>query len=139
MMNRQDISEADWRERPLRIWQQNCRKSDMNQFHVINQLDPKRFDICFIQEPHIDFLGNTKVPNSWTAIYPPTHYKKDGGCTRSITLVSPYLSSSNWMDLRIDLPDVTAIQIWGKFGTIRFFNIYNDCNHSKSIDTLKKW
>jgi hypothetical protein len=111
----------------------------MNQLHVINSLNPKIFDICFIQEPYLDFLNNTRAPTGWTTIYPPTHFKAESERTRSIILVSPHLATSNWMDLRIDSPDVTGIQIWGEFGTIRFFNIYNDCDHSASIDTLKKW
>jgi hypothetical protein len=43
------------------------------------------------------------------------------------------------MDLRINSPDVTAIQVWGDFGTIRMFNIYNDCEHSDGIAILSRW
>jgi hypothetical protein len=112
-------NESNNREaRPLRVWQQNCRKSDMNQLHVINSLNPKIFDICFIQEPYLDFLNNTRAPTGWTTIYPPTHFKAESERTRSIILVSPHLATSNWMDLRIDSPDITGIQIWGEFGTI---------------------
>src|SRR5215470_2107565 len=90
--------------RQLRLWQQNCRKSATNQQHVINSLNPDTFDLCFIQEPYIDFLGNTRAPTGWKVIYPPTHFR-NGKHTRSVTLVSPKLATSNWMDLRIDSPD----------------------------------
>jgi len=54
-------------------------------------------------------------------------------------LVSPRIESSKWMDLRINSPDVTGIQIWAEFGTLRIFNIYNDGDHSHSTETLQKW
>src|SRR6266487_2186416 len=104
--------------RQLKIWQQNCRKSLINQQHVINSLSPNKFDLCLIQEPYIDFLGNTRAPTGWRVIYPPTHLREREH-TWAIVLVSPRLATSNWTDLRIDSPDVNAIQIWGEFGTIR--------------------
>src|SRR3954471_17708922 len=122
----------------LRIWQENCQKSNINQQHLINQLDPNLFDLCLIQEPYIDFLMNTHAPGGWRVIYPPKHKDSDERSC-SITLVSPKLATSNWMDLRIDSPDITAIQVWGAFGTVCIFNIYNDCEHSGSIETLRKW
>jgi hypothetical protein len=115
----------------LRLWQQNCRKSDINQQDLINQLDPQLYDICLIQEPYIDFLKNTRAPSGWKVVYPPQHRTSDDR-TRSVTLVSPRLATSNWMDLRVDCPDVTAVQVWGPFGTVRIFNVYNDCEHSGS-------
>jgi ribonuclease HI/endonuclease/exonuclease/phosphatase family metal-dependent hydrolase len=126
--------------RQLRIWQQNCRKSLVNQIHVINSLNPEHFDLCLIQEPYIDFLGNTRAPNGWKVIYPPTHRGADGHArTRAVTLISPRLATSNWADLYLDSPDVTAIQIWGSFGTIRVFNAYIDCEHSNGLEIIKKW
>src|SRR6266487_2347722 len=122
----------------LRIWQQNCRKSLINQQHVINSLSPMIFDICLIQEPYIDFLNNTRAPTGWKVIYPPTRFT-EGARTRAVTLISPKLATTKWLDLRIDSPDITGIQIWGDFGTIRILNIYNDCEHSASIDTLRRW
>jgi ribonuclease HI len=84
-------------------------------------------------------LKNSRAPNGWTPVYPPTHFKADQDRTRSLILVSPRLNTSNWMDLRVDSPDVTAIQMWGDFGTIQIFNIYNDCDHSRSIEVVRKW
>lgn len=124
----------------LRIWQQNCRKSLINQLHVINSLNPELYDICLIQEPYIDFLGNTRAPGNWRVIYPPTHLGEDSHArTRAVTLISPRLATSNWENLRINSPDVTAIQIWGEFGTIRIINAYVDCEHSQALQTIERW
>src|SRR6202040_1378420 len=75
-------------------------------------------------------------------ILPPSHNRPrtDGTMpTRSAILVSPRLDTAQWMDLSIDSPDVTGIQIWGDFGTIRLINIYNDCKHSAAIHTVRAW
>src|SRR4051812_37337602 len=110
--------------RQLRIWQQNCRKSLENQLHLINSLNPSEYDICLIQEPYIDPFKNTRAPTGWRTIYPPTHLIDNLPTTRSLILVSPRLATSAWMDLRINSPDISALQIWGTFGTILIFNIY---------------
>jgi hypothetical protein len=34
---------------------------------------------------------------------------------------------------------MVGMEIWGPFGTIRIINIYNDCEHSQTIETLKQW
>jgi hypothetical protein len=124
--------------RQLKIWQQNCRKSLVNQLHMSNSLRTSEFDLCLIQEPYIDFLNNTQAPRGWRVIYPPTRYK-NGPPTRSVILISPTIATANWTDLYIDSPDVTAIQIWGDFGTLRIFNVYNACEHNNSIDIVKEW
>src|SRR5262249_51654522 len=96
------------------------------------------YDLCFIQEPHIDFLNNTRAPPGWRTIYPPRH-RTGNDHTRAITLISPKLNTSHWKDLCIDSPDITGIEIWGPFGTVTLINIYNDCTHSGNIETLTKW
>jgi hypothetical protein len=131
-------SEDDTGTQQLKIWQQNCRKSLVNQLHVINSLNPDSFDICLIQEPYIDFINNTRAPAGWKVIYPPTRYT-NGDRTRSVILVSPRLATSNWMDLCINSPDVTAIQLWGSFGNLMILNIYNDCEHADSLKTIEEW
>src|SRR5436190_15629545 len=126
--------------RQLKIWQQNCRKSLVNQLHVINSLNPEQFDLCLIQEPYIDFLGNTRAPNGWKVIYPPTHLHDNGHArTRAVTLISPRLATSNWADLHINSPDINGIQLWGASGTIRIFNAYIDCEHSHGIEMIDEW
>ncbi|TDL30109.1 hypothetical protein BD410DRAFT_692205, partial [Rickenella mellea] len=116
----------------LRIWQQNCRKSLINQSHVVNSLDPQVYDICCIQEPYIDFLGNTRAPTGWIVVYPPARYENRERI-RSVILLSPRLRTSHWIDLRVNSPDITAIQLRGDFGTIQLFNAYIDCEHSRAL------
>lgn len=36
-------------------------------------------------------------------------------------------------------PDITAIQLSGGFGRLRLFNIYNACEHSKTLDKLDEY
>ena len=45
----------------LHIWQQNLNKSDKAQYDLINMPLHKSWDILALQEPYIDFFGNTKV------------------------------------------------------------------------------
>src|ERR1700730_10112971 len=126
----------------LRIWQQNCRRSLDNMLHVVNSLNPNLFDLCPIQEPHIDFLNRTRAPNGWRTILPPSHSKNNAESehrTRAAILVSPRLDTSQWRELDIDSPDITGIQIWGDFGTIHIINIYADCEHSRAIWATKAW
>src|SRR4051812_34293339 len=108
MSNTTDID-----RRQLSIWQQNCRKSLDNQLHLINSLNPTDYDLCLIQEPYIDHLNNTRAPPGWRTVYPPSHLDPNRPPSRSVILISPRLATSAWMDLRIDSPDITAIQLWG--------------------------
>src|ERR1700722_14045493 len=110
-------------EERIRIWQSNCRKSLINQLHVVNHLNPDIYDICAIQEPYMDFKGDSRAPNGWKVIYTPGRNKEET-TIRSIILISPKLLTSNWTELNINLPDVSVVQIWGNFGTLRIFNIY---------------
>ncbi|TDL17401.1 hypothetical protein BD410DRAFT_699876, partial [Rickenella mellea] len=80
-------------------------------------------DICCIQEPYIDFLGNSRAPANWRTVYPPTRFTREIR-TRSVILLSPQLATSNWIDLHINSPDITAIQLWGDFGTVTLVNLY---------------
>src|ERR1700730_1211038 len=134
----------------LRIWQQNCRKSLDNTLHLINSLNPEHFDLCLVQEPHIDFLNKTRAPGGWRTILPPSHNRPNTNTnnnnndnpenpTRAAILVSPRLDTANWMDLTIDSPDLTGIQLWGEFGTIRIINVYADCHHSRAIQKVNLW
>src|ERR1700731_3072143 len=135
--------EEDPRIQPrLRIWQQNCRKSLDNMLHLINNLDPDHFDLCLVQEPHIDFLSRMRAPNGWHIVLPPTHNNPNTSSTsptRAVTLVSPRLDTTGWMNLAIESPDATGIQIWGDFGTFWIFNVYVDCDHSRTIHAIHDW
>jgi ribonuclease HI len=123
----------------LRIWQQNCRKSEFTQQCLTNALKPDKFDICLIQEPYLDHLNNTRSSPDWTAVYPPTHYLDNSPRTRSIILISPLIGSDICTVIPIKSPDITAIQIETQRGSVRIFNIYNDQNNNSATDCLQGW
>jgi hypothetical protein len=137
MMN--EDQQEDQRLSDIKILQQNCRKSLICQLDTLSNLNPRHFDICLIQEPHIDHKGLTRCPPNWTAFYPPTHYIDNAPPTRSIILVSPLIGPEFCAQIPIDSPDVTAIQLETQQGSLRIFNVYNDINHSHSTDKLRAW
>ena len=53
----------------VNVWQQNLNKSDVAQQDLIS-IDPNTYDIIAIQEPYIDFLGNTRANQRWYPLLP---------------------------------------------------------------------
>src|SRR5215469_6587668 len=94
----------------IRIWQQNLNKSLIAQLDMLNMLDPAEIDIIALQEPHIDFLGNSRANPHWTPIYPCKH-RDDPHKTRSIMLVNRRISTNAWTHIPLDSPDLTAIRM----------------------------
>jgi hypothetical protein len=125
--------------RTLRIWQQNCRKSEACQQDLINSLNPERYDLCLVQEPFIDFLGNTRAPVGWSAIYPPTHLRDGHDRIRSVIFVSPRLAGNACTAIPIDSPDVSAVQVETERGSVRILNVYNDQTHDRTVAKLRAW
>ncbi|KAJ6619245.1 Endonuclease/exonuclease/phosphatase, partial [Mycena sp. CBHHK59/15] len=117
----------------MRICQANLNKSNSAQTTFLHSLHPDHFDIALLQEPHIDFLGVTRSNPRWTTVYP-THHVRDPSTSRSIILVNTHLSSTHWAPIPLPTGDVTAVQFHGSFGTIHIFNVYNDCEHNKSLN-----
>ncbi|KAJ7123911.1 hypothetical protein C8R46DRAFT_928113, partial [Mycena filopes] len=117
----------------LRLWQQNLNKSLDSQLDFLHSLKPSVYDIALIQEPHIDFRGVSRSNRAFISVYPPTHTKNQRG-TRSLILVNARIPTSSWSVIPIPSPDITAIEIVGDFGTVRFINIYNDCTHNEAIN-----
>jgi hypothetical protein len=108
--------------------------------HLVNSLDPLLFDLCLVQEPHFDFLNRTRAPNGWRIILPESHERDNPEeKIRSTILVSPRLDTSYWSEMKLDSPDLTAITIWGDFGTIHIINAYIDCNNSLALHSLANW
>jgi len=70
-----------------------------------------------IQEPYIDFQGNTQANRNWTTIYPNTH-KTHPDSTRSVTLINTNLLTDAWKQIDFDHPDIMAVEIMGQFGTL---------------------
>jgi Endonuclease-reverse transcriptase len=123
--------------RQLQIWQQNTNRSLEAQLDLLHSLTPTDFDIATIQEPHVDFLGNSRATPHWISTYPSNHCDNPKA-TRSLILVNKTLVSTNaWTQIPIDSLDITALRLESNLGTIYFYNIYNDSTHSRNLQTLE--
>lgn len=122
------------RQQRLRIWQQNINKSLDGQNDLLHRVSTH--DMVLIQEPYIDFLGNTRATPGWTVVYP-TGHKDRTEKTRSVILVNSKLHTATWKQVGVAHPDITAIALTGPFGTIRIFNIYNDGDTNDTIFFLR--
>jgi hypothetical protein len=125
--------------RTLRIRQQNCRKLEACQQDVINPCNPELYDLCLVQEPWLDFLGNTRAPTGWSAVYPPTHLLDGRKRTRSVIFVSPRLAGDAVTTIPIDSADITAVQVETPRGLVRILNVYNDQTHLNTVTKLRAW
>ncbi|KAG1790545.1 uncharacterized protein HD556DRAFT_1217979, partial [Suillus plorans] len=81
------------------------------------------YDIVVIQEPVIDFLGNTRATPDWNVIYP-THRYSHQERSRAVTLINKCVNTSNWRQLPFPSSDVVVTQLNGTFRKITIFNIY---------------
>ncbi|KAI0026662.1 hypothetical protein K488DRAFT_16944, partial [Vararia minispora EC-137] len=122
----------------LRIWQQNLRKSESAQQNLINTEDLQNlYDLVLIQEPYADFRRLTRTNSHFHAIYPTNHFtaprNREPERDRAITLVNVAMSTDTWQQIDFPSSDVVIIQIRGSFGRLTIFNIYNDCEHSRTI------
>jgi len=101
---------------------------------LLNGLKDK-YDLVCIQEPHFNFRGITRAMGVWTVVYPSTHAEVwEGEVTRLLILIHCRISSDAWRQIKVASKDVTAIQLTGPNG---WLNIYNDCTHLRTIQTLK--
>ncbi|KAJ6524505.1 hypothetical protein B0H19DRAFT_840852, partial [Mycena capillaripes] len=116
----------------LTIWGQNLNKSLDAQIDFLHSLGRNRYDIALLQEPHIDLQGVSRAGRGWVTIYPPMHTKNQRA-TRSAIFMNACIPSLSWRPLPIASPDVTAVELYGDFGTIRIINVYNDCNHNEAL------
>ncbi|KAF8502999.1 hypothetical protein JB92DRAFT_2740058 [Gautieria morchelliformis] len=78
---------------------------------------PDRYDIVAIQEPYIDFLGNTRASSHWYSVHPKSHYQDRGKGTRSTILVNKKIATSAWSEVEVGSPGITCGCCWlpGRF------------------------
>ncbi|KAJ3912266.1 hypothetical protein F5877DRAFT_54293, partial [Lentinula edodes] len=85
-------------------------------------------DIYAFQEPYIDSKGRTRALPHLRVVYPTGHIEHFGNSdrpkSRSVIMINARIPTGNWTQIDIDSPDITAIQITTRIGTIRIFNIY---------------
>jgi hypothetical protein len=123
--------------KPLKIWQQNVNKSRSCQHDLLSsaRLVREGYDIIALQEPPINQFGNPITTKDWTTIYPPSHAEKPQD-TRSILLIRANILTDNWKQIEINSSDITAIKIESTWGSLAIYNVYNDCDHDRTIDIL---
>ena len=128
------------KEQILNIWQQNVNKSPTCQHDLISsgKLLEAEINLVALQEPAINYFGKTVASRDWIAIYPTTHAVNPVK-SRSIILLRATLCTDNWLQIDFPSSDVTAVQLTGAWGKLTIFNIYNDCDHNKTITLLSKF
>ncbi len=119
----------------LRIRQANLNKSNSAQQDLINNTDPKQYDILAIQEPFKYQHHSTLASSKWRVLYPTTHFESDAKAanTRSVLFINEKISTNSWTAIPVDSPDVTAVEFRTTTKKIRIFNIYNDCDHNEAL------
>jgi len=123
----------------ITIWQQNINKSKICQHNLLSstRLINIKADIIALQEPAISDFTTTISTKDWRVIYLSTH-AKDPSKTRLVILVCANILTNNWSQMDIDLGDITTLRLSGEWGTLTIYNIYNNCEHDKTIKLLKK-
>ena len=120
----------------LTICQQNLRKSLQAQSAFIS--NTSNYDMICIQEPYIDFLGNSRAPTNWKSVYP-TRRTTSEDKVRAFVLIHPRLNTSGWYQLEVDSADIVALCINTEAGPLIVINIYNDQNHHDTLYTLSNF
>ncbi|KAG2740531.1 hypothetical protein P692DRAFT_201728011, partial [Suillus brevipes Sb2] len=119
----------------FKIWQQNLRKSSNAWEHLLKNLNPDNFDMACIQEP---FLNPVNLANAsslrryWDVVYPTGHHTNQNR-TQVIMLINKKISKNKWHAIPIQSTNVMAIELSGDFGKVRFYNIYNPCDHDGTL------
>lgn len=107
---------------------------------MLQTLNPKSYDLACIQEPYLNVVGLANASNLkrfWDVIYPTNHHSNPE-CSQTILLVNKKLSKNNWHIILLDSPNITAIEIHGDFRKVHIYNIYNACDHSRTIWFLER-
>jgi hypothetical protein len=123
----------------ITIWQQNVNKSPTCQHDLISSksLIDIEANIVALQEPAICHTNKTIATKDWIVLYPSTHDQHPEQ-TRSVILIRAALKSDSWQQLDFPSRDVTTIQLTGIWGHLNIYSIYNDCQHSQTINLLSK-
>ncbi|KAJ7334320.1 hypothetical protein DFH08DRAFT_707268, partial [Mycena albidolilacea] len=118
--------------RQIHIWGQNLNKSLTAQSTFYHSLDANIYDLTLVQEPHFDFRGLSRVKRAYTSVYLQSHAAQHKA-TRSAIWVNSSIPSSNWQTIPMASPDITAIDLYSNFGTLRVVNVYIDCEHNDAL------
>ncbi|KAH7903836.1 hypothetical protein BJ138DRAFT_973631, partial [Hygrophoropsis aurantiaca] len=81
------------------------------------------YDIIAIQEPYINIINLTMSNSKWDVIYPSTHYTKPTE-TYTVLLINKALSKNKWRAIKVDSPNITAVEVDGNDRKVRLYNLY---------------
>ncbi len=128
------------KEQYINIWQQNVNKSPTCQHDLISssKLLEVKINIVMLQEPAINYFNKTIVSRDWIVLYPTTHTENPAK-TRSIILLRAAFCTDNWLQIDFPSGDVTVVQLTGTWGKLTIFNIYNDCEHNRTLTALSRF
>lgn len=93
----------------LRIWQQNARKSIHITHCILQQADPKKYDIIAIQEPYLDDKKRTRASPYWHVHYPTNHFTDGQARSRSLILINTNILSDSYVFLNMQHHDLTGM------------------------------
>ncbi|KAI6143997.1 hypothetical protein BKA82DRAFT_90779, partial [Pisolithus tinctorius] len=99
------------------------------------------WDIISLQEPPINQIGNTHANTHWRVAYLMTKATLNSK-PRAVTLVNSQISTNVWEQVPFPSLDIVVICMRTTRGTYCYrntyalFNIYNDCKHNCTVDTL---
>lgn len=116
---------------------QNLNKSLDAQQDFINSINPNSVDIIAIQEPYINFQGNTRSNQHWYSIYPDSQFIDNANKTRSIIMINKQIPSDLWQVIDMKSTDATAILLCTAETQTLVINVYNAQDLDDSLDAIK--
>ena len=102
---------------------------------LINSTNINAYNILILQEPHIDFLGNTCANQKWYPVLLHDH-RDNPKKFQSAIFINKCILSSTWQQIKVKSQDVVSVSINTMTGPITIFNIYNDGSHSDSLQAI---
>jgi hypothetical protein len=93
----------------LRIWQQNVHKSKTAQEYILNNPNPRDWDVIPLQEPWMDNFDNSRGTQYWCVVYPANLYEEGWVRVHFILLINTNLSTDCYSILPIKHSNVTAV------------------------------
>jgi hypothetical protein len=121
------------------VWQQNVHKLKTAQEYVLNNANPKDWDVLVLQEPWIDKYDNSHSTQFWQVIYPANFYEEGQPHVCSIILINTKLSTDCYTILSIKHSDITAVHFRGEDGFLSLFNICNEITNNNMLTCLDQF
>ncbi|KNZ77560.1 hypothetical protein J132_05094, partial [Termitomyces sp. J132] len=94
-------------------------------------------DIICLQEPYYNFNKQFQAMQKWHPVYPKNHKENKVNKSRAMMLVNRRLMTDSWTRLSVNSVDMVAMRVETKKHMLQIFNVYNVCNHLRSVRALK--